>query len=159
MSSCAFRFIALALSPIWKPVQKWPQKGSKRMYPTKKQHTQTHCAAFQKKTLVKPTAHQLRRHFWAKMLQYSTPVSPKYIQLQLFFLQFKYFQIRQLENLRAKRRTPFARNFSHFKKGKKSSKPSILSKYLCTNCHHHLDSCIQISICCSPSQNIKGWAD
>ena len=54
-------------------------------------------------------------HFWAKMLQYSTPVSPKYI-LQLFFLQLKYFRIRQLENLRAKRRTPFARNFSHFKK-------------------------------------------
>ena len=62
VSSCAFRFIALALSSIWKPVQKWPQKGSKRMYPSNKQHTQTHSAAFQNKTLVKPTAqhqHQL----------------------------------------------------------------------------------------------------
>ena len=89
--------------------------------------------------------------------------------LKLFFLHFEYFQIRQLENLGAKRRTPLARNFSHFQKERKrsfprSSKPSILSIPM----YRHLESCIQISILLQPplkrrwqphKTNIEGKTD
>ena len=99
------------------------------------------------------------RRFWAKMLQYSTPVSPttKYI-LQLFFLQFKYFRIRQLENLRAKRRTPFARNFSHFKTGKKVKLNRDLAnpqffQYLCTNT---ISNPVSKSVFCSCQKKAAG---
>ena len=56
--------------------------------------------------------------------------------LKLFFLHFEYFQIRQLENLGAKRRTPLARNFSHFKKKESEvfrdlANPQFF-QYLCT---------------------------
>jgi len=96
-------------------------------------------------------------HFWAKVLQYSTPVSPKYI-LQLFFLQFKYFRIRQLENLRAKRRTPFARNFSHFKTGKKVKLNRDLAnpqffQYLCTNT---ISNPVSKSVFCSCQKKAAG---
>jgi len=47
-------------------------------------------AAFQNKNLVKPTATIAGGISQLRFLQYSTPVSPKYIH-QLFFLQFKYF--------------------------------------------------------------------
>lgn len=106
---------------IWKPVQKWPQKGSKPMYPTTTTTTNQHTHTRQHSKTKNLSQTNSSWHFWAKMLQYSTPVRPntKYI-LQLLFPQFKYFQIRQLENFRAKRRTPFARNFSHFKNRKES---------------------------------------
>jgi len=113
------------------------KRARNRCIQQQQQPTHTHTLQHsKKKTLVKPTAVGISEQ---KMLQYSTPVSPttKYI-LQLFFLQFKYFRIRQLENLRAKRRTPFARNFSHFKTGKKVKLNRDLAnpqffQYLCTN--------------------------
>ena len=97
-----------------KPVQKWPRKGSKPMYPTNKKHT---LCSIPKQNLSQTNCSKCERRFSAKMLQYSSPVSQttKYF-LQLFYLQFKYFQIRHLENLGAKRRTPFARNVSHFER-------------------------------------------
>jgi len=84
--------------------------------------------------------------------------APKYIQLQLFFLPFKYFQIRQLENLRAKRRTPFARNFSHFKTGKKVKLNRDLAnpqffQYLCTNT---ISNPVSKSVFCSCQKKAAG---
>ena len=117
MSSRAFRFYHTCLIII--NLKNLSKNGLERarnrcIQPTRNTHT---LCSIPKQNLSQTNCSKCERRFSAKMLQYSTPVSQttKYF-LQLFFLQFKYFQIRQLENLGAKRRTPFARNFSHFER-------------------------------------------
>lgn len=98
------------------------------MYPT----TNKHSVAFQKKNQSNQLQHQMREAFLSTN---RCKIHRQYF-LKLFFLHFEYFQIRQLENLGAKRRTPLARNFSHFKKKESEvfrdlANPQFF-QYLCT---------------------------